>query len=143
MSKNDLLVILTVLMNDFQSSRLLDSLYLLREWLQSSFHHFLECFVMLTLLALAFQACSTLAASELTTCSRDSWFKRFEVLRDLKIRAASLMNASFSLLFFGNKNLEVRTSSSIMGMVIIRDAWSEVSHHSGWIIWLLSFLESL
>ena len=63
MSKNDFLVIITVLLNNFQSSRLLDSLYLLREQLQSSFHHFLECFVMLTLLALTFQACSTLATS--------------------------------------------------------------------------------
>ena len=40
--------------------------------------------------------------------------------RDLKTKATSLMNASSSLLFFGNKNLEVGTSSSIMGIVIIR-----------------------
>jgi len=44
------------------------------------------------------------------------------VSRDLKTRAASLMNASSSLLFFGKENLEVRTSSSAMGMVIVRGA---------------------
>ena len=98
---------------------------------------------MLTLLALAFQACLTLATSKLTTCSRDIWFKRFEVSRDLKTRATSLMNASFSLLFFGNKNLEVRTSFSMMEMVIVRDAWLEVSCHSRWITWLLSSLKPL
>ena len=75
---------------------------------------------MLTLLALAFQACLTLAASKLTTCSKDSWFERFKVSRDLKTKITSLMNASSSLLFFGNKNLEVGTSSSIMEIVIIR-----------------------
>ena len=42
--------------------------------------------------------------------------------RDLKTKATSLMNASSSLLFFGNKNLEVRTSSSTMEMVIVRGA---------------------
>ena len=42
--------------------------------------------------------------------------------RNLKTRATFLMNASSSLLFFGNENLEVRTSSSIMGMVIVKGA---------------------
>jgi len=45
--KNNLLVDLTVLLNNFQSSRFLDTLYLLRAWLQSLFHHFLEYFVIL------------------------------------------------------------------------------------------------
>ena len=40
--------------------------------------------------------------------------------RDLKTKATSLINASSSSLFFGHKNLEVRTSSSAMGMVIVR-----------------------
>jgi len=44
------------------------------------------------------------------------------VSRDLKTRAASFMNASSSSLFFGNKNLEVRTSFSVMGIVIVRGA---------------------
>ena len=42
--------------------------------------------------------------------------------RDLKTRAASFMNVFSSSLFFGNKNLEVRTSFSMMGMVIVRGA---------------------
>ena len=54
MSKKVLLVVLTICLNDFQSSRFLDSLYMLRDRPQSSFHHVLEYFVILTLLALAF-----------------------------------------------------------------------------------------
>ena len=143
MSKNDILVVLTVFLNNFQSLRLLDSLYLLRDQLQSSFHHFLECFVMLTFLTLAFQAYLVLATSKLITCSKDSWFKRFKVLRDLMIEETSLMNASFLSLFFGNKSLTVWTNSSSMKMVTVRGAWSEVSCQSRWITWLLSLLDLL
>ena len=70
-SKKALLVVLTIFLNDFQSLRHLDSQYMLRDRLQSSFHYILECFVILTLLALAFQAHLILAANRLTTYSRD------------------------------------------------------------------------
>ena len=142
-SKNNLLVDLTIFLNDFQSLIFLNSLYLLRDQLQSSFHHFLECFVMLTFLAFVFQAWSILDASELTTCSKDSWFDRIKVLRNLKITTTSLMNASSSLLFFGKESLEDWMNSSAMGIVTVKGMWSKVRCHSGWIKWLLGSLNPL
>ena len=55
----------------------------------------------------------------------------------------SLTNVSSSLLFFGIENLKVWTNSSIIGIVIVRGTWSKVSHHSGWIVWLLSLFNPL
>ena len=132
-SKKALLVVLTIFLNDFQSSRHLDSQYILRDRLQSLFHHILECFVILTLLALVFQACLILAANRLMTCSRDSQSTRFVVSSNLKTQVTSLMNSSSSLLFFDRENLEVITCSSSMGIVIVRGAWSEMSLQDGWI----------
>ena len=141
--KNDFFVVLTVFLNDFQSLRLLNSLYLLRDRLQSSFHNFLECFIMFTFLALAFHTYSILAASKLIASSKDSWFKRFKVLRNLMIEETSLTNAFFSSLFFGSESFAVWTNSSSIEMVTVRGAWSEVSRQSRWIIWLLSSLNPL
>jgi len=118
--KNVLLVDLTICLNDFQSSRVLDSLYLLKDQLQSSFHHFLECLVMLTFLVLENQACSSPTASELTICFSDSQFVIDEVLRDLNMEMTTLTNFSSSLLFLGIMSLENWMNSSIMGMVIVR-----------------------
>jgi len=120
--KNVFLVDLTICLNDFQSSRVLDSLYLLKDQLQSSFHHFLECLVTLTFLALENQACSSPAASELTICSSDSQFVIDEVLRDLNMEMTTLTNFSSSLLFLGIVSLENWMNSSVMGMVIVRGA---------------------
>ena len=142
-SKKALLVVLTIFLNNFQSSRHLDSQYILRDRLQSLFHHILECFVILTLLALAFQACLILAANRLITCSRDSRSKRFVVSSDLKTQMTSLMNSSSSSLFFDRENLEVIMCSSSMGIVIVRETWSEMSLQDGWIEWLLSSLDLL
>jgi len=116
-SKNVLLVDLTICLNDFQSSRVLDSLYLLKDRLQSSFHHFLECLVMLAFLALENQACSSPDASELMICSSDSWFVIDEVLRNLNMEMTSLTNFSSSLLFLGIVSLEDWMNSSAMEMI--------------------------
>ena len=142
-SKNVLLVDLTIYLNDFQSSRVLDSLYLLKDWLQSSFHHFLECLVMLMFLALENQAYSSPDASELTVCSSDSRFVINKVLRDLNMEMTSLTNFSSSLLFLSIVSLKDWMNSSVMEMVIVRSAWSDVSCQSGWIMWLLSSLDPL
>jgi len=77
------------------------------------------------------------------TCSRDSWSKRFVVLSDLKTQVTYLMNSSSSLLFFDKENLEVITCSSSIRMVIVREAWLEVSLQDRWIKWLLSSLDPL
>ena len=74
--KKTLLVVLMIFLNNFQSSRYLDFLYMLRDCLQSLFHHILEYFIILTLLVLVFQACLILAANRLTTCSRDLNLRR-------------------------------------------------------------------
>ena len=131
------------LLNGFQSLRFLDTLYLLRDWLQYSFHYFLECFIMLTFLAFVFQAWLILDASELTTCSKDSWSDRVKISRDLKISTTSLTKISSSSLFFGKESLDNWTNSFSMEIVIVRGIWSEVRQQSGWIEWLLSSLNPL
>ena len=55
----------------------------------------------------------------------------------------SLMSEFSSLLFFAIENLDILIFSSTMGMEIIREAWLEESHQSGWIKWLLSSEEPL
>ena len=114
-----------------------------KDQLQSSFHHFLGCLVMLTFLVLENQACSSLDASELMICSSDSRFVNDEVSRDLNMEMTSLTNFSPSSLFLGIVSLEDWTNSSAMGMVIVRGAWSDISHQLGWIMWPLSSLDLL
>ena len=101
LSKNILLVVLTVCLNDFQSSRFLDSLYFLKDQLQSSFHHFLECLVILMFLVLNNHICSILVAKELMVYLGNLRFIIDKVLRALNMLMISLTKISSSLLFFG------------------------------------------
>ena len=60
LSKKDRLVSLTVVLNDFQSSRLLVSLYLLIAERQDSDHHCFKCLVIFDLLEFLIHKCSTM-----------------------------------------------------------------------------------
>jgi len=93
-------------LNNFQSSRFLDSLYFLKDQLQLSFHYFLECLVILTFLALDNHACSILVTKELMVYSSDSRFVIDEVLRALNMLMISLTKISSSSLFFGILSFE-------------------------------------
>ena len=67
--KKDFLVILTKFLNTFQFSRLLVILYLSNTWLYSSFHHCLECFIILVYLAFFTHVWSIFDLRRLTTSS--------------------------------------------------------------------------
>ena len=137
LSKKVCLVILTVFRKDFQSLRFLDDLYFIRLLLQSSFHWLFEYFVTLIDLEFLSYACLTELAKELTVFS--SWLEsdRLEVSSSLRELVTSLINAA-SLLFLMIDHLKEFTNSSTMGILMVREVWSDVRHHSRWIMWLLS-----
>ena len=116
---------------------------MLRDHLYSLFHQILECFVILTLLALDFHNYSIPVAKLSTVCSSDLQFPRFVMSSNLKTSMTSLMNFSSCSLFFGKESLVFIMCSSLMVMVIVRRAWSEVSCQEEWIACQLSLLESL
>ena len=122
MSKKILLVILTAVLKDFQSSRLLDVLYLSNDYLYSSFYYCLEYFINLVYLAFFLQACLILDMNRLTRSSNLSWSVRLEALRFLKITVALLTKTASSLLFFSIKNLDEMIFSTVIGINTIREA---------------------
>jgi len=77
------------------------------------------------------------------TCSKDSWFDRIDVSRNLKILTTFVTNDSSSLLFFGKESLDNWTNSSSMVIITVRDTWSKIRYQSGWIEWLLSSFDLL
>ena len=115
----------------------------MKDCLQSSFHHILEWFVILTLLVLEFHVCSILVASLSMICLSNSQSMRFIVSSNLKTQMTFLMNSSSCSLFFNKKSLVFIMYSYLMVIVIVRGAWSEISLQDGWITWWLSLLESL
>ena len=141
--KNALLVVLTAFLKVFQSSSFLDALYFSRDWLHSLFHHFLECFIMLTHLAFFFHTCLTLDAKKLTISSISLELIKLEVLRFLMMFITSLTKVVSSSLFFDIKSLDKYTLSSTIGINTDRGAWYNERHHSGWIELLLSSVDPL
>jgi len=67
------------------------------------------------------------AARVLTIFPSLSLSDKSEISRFLRADATSLMNDSSSSLFFAIENLDVMMFSSVMGIVIVREAWSEES----------------
>ena len=55
------------------------------------------------------------------------------MLRFLKIDVTSSTKAISCLLFCWIESLEVLTTLSMIGMEMVRRAWSDVSHQFGWI----------
>ena len=136
-SKNDLLEFFMTFLNLFQFSRLLVVLYSLRDLLQSSFYHCLECFEILDCLACLFQAWLMSTLRWLTMFSRWGLSEILDVSRFLKIEVTSSTKTTFYLLFCWIKSLKVLTASSMIGMEMVKGAWSDVRRHSRWIKWWL------
>jgi len=122
MLKKILLVILTILLKDFQSSRLLDVLYLSNDCIHSLFYHCLKYFIVLVHLAFFLQACLILDMNRLTRSSNLSQSNRLEESRFLIITIASLTRVAFSSLFFGIKNLDEMMFSTVIGIVTVSEA---------------------
>ena len=73
-SKKECLDFLTMFLKFFQFSRLWDCWYLCNVWWQSSFHHSLECFVILTVFECLNHKSSILVANCWTISSSDTMF---------------------------------------------------------------------
>ena len=87
--------------------------------------------MILALLALEFYTCLILVARLSTIYSNDLQSLRFAVSSDLKTQMTFLMNFFSCLLFFGKESLVFITYSSLMAIVIVRGAWSEISLQDG------------
>ena len=114
-----------------------------KDWLHFSFHHFLECFVILICLAFVSHTCSIFDMNRLTMSSSLSQSIKLEVSRFLMIAVASLTKVASSSLFFSIKSLDERIFSSAIGIDTVRGAWLDKSHQLGWIEWLLSSVDLL
>ena len=138
--KNDFLVFFMTFLNLFQFFRLLVDLYLLRDLLQSSFHHCLECFVILNRLAFLFQDWSISILRWSTMFSRWILSEILDVLRFLKIEVTSSTKAISCSEFCWIDSFKVLTTSSMMGTEIDKGVWSDKRCQSGWIeCWLISY----
>ena len=115
--KNSCLVLLTIPLKIFQSSRYLDCQYLLRSLLQLSFHHALEHFVMLIFLEFLNQILSILKAIFCTTDSRFSTLEMECVSMFLREEMISLIKECSSSLFLIKEHFLVCNCLSIMEML--------------------------
>ena len=95
LSKNKHLVSLTVDLNAFQFSQLLDALYLLMAELQDCNHHCFECLDIFVLFAFLNHICSMIELRRLMIRLRFSMLSIFEVSRTWRFKITSLMK-SFS-----------------------------------------------
>ena len=95
LSKNEHLDSLTVDLNAFQFSRLLDALYLLMAVLHDCDHHCFECLEILVLFAFLVHICSMIEPRWLTTRLRFSAVSIFDVSRTRRFDMTLWMN-SFS-----------------------------------------------
>ena len=93
------LVFSTVLLKSFQSLIHLEILYFYRSLWQFSFHHALECFVILIIFEYLCYILSVLLAKVCIIFSRTSLLGIFSVLSLLMAPISSAMNLSSSLLF--------------------------------------------
>ena len=117
LSKNSHLVLLTVPLKIFQSSRHLDCWYLLRSLLQLLFHYALERFVMLMFLEFLNQILSILKTIFYTTDSRFSMLEMEHMSMFLREEIISLIKEHSSLLFLIKEHFLVCNCSSIMEML--------------------------
>ena len=132
-SKNAHLDFLTVFLNSFQFSMLQDYQYLSRFLRHSSFHHALECFVMLTILEYLSQMFSMLIDKLWTVLSRTSMLWMDEV-SNLSIKWVSSLRKCFSSsLPVVKKHRLIGMCLSMMRMSTDIGAWSEESLQLGWI----------
>ena len=127
LSKNSRLVLLTVPLNIFQSSRCLDCRYLLRSLLQLLFHQALDHCIMLTFLECLNHILSMLYTIFWTINSRILTLEMEWVLMFLREEMTSLIKECSSSLFLIRDCFLICICFSIMEMSTDIGAWSEVS----------------
>ena len=140
-SKKEHLVFLTVLLNCFQSSNLLEVLYMLRSLLQLTSYQLLEYTVISTTFEFFVQILSKELANLLTMLSRWAILLISDMLILLSDSVSSLMKVCFLLLSLTIEHFLVWTCFSTIGIMTVRGTWSEVSLQSEWIKWLSILLE--
>ena len=141
--KKDCFVDLTLFLKTFQFSQLLNNWYMIKVLLHSSFHQLLDCFVILIHLEFAFQMRSKVKASDVVVSSSLKELTKSSALMLLIACMTFSMNLDSSLLFFAMENLNKSIYSSVMLIITINSAWSEESHESGRMEWLLSCFKLL
>ena len=141
LSKKDYLVFLTIFLNCFQSSILLVNLYFSRYWLQLLSHQLLKYLVILINFKFSFHILSMEWARVRMMFLSKLTFNRLLV----SIELINLM--SFSMKVFSSSlsltivHFLIWICTLMIGMVIVRGAWSDIRHYSSWIEWFLSFSE--
>ena len=127
-----------MLLKSFQFSRLHVCQYLFNVWLQSSFHHALECLVMLTIFECLNHMSSILIARCQTTSFKDSasWVDIvFKFLINWIRSSMKWFSSSLSLI---SDHCSVKILSSLMDISTVIRTWSDKSLYSGWIWWWLN-----
>jgi len=131
-SKKEHLDFLTVLLKSFQFSRLRDCQYLYSIWWQSSFYYALECLVILTIFECLNQMFSILVAKSWTISFKNSAFWINKVFKLLINWMRSSINQFSSSLSLTNNCCLVGIYLSLMGILTVTGAWSDISLQSGW-----------
>ena len=140
--KKLLLVILTVLLKDFQSSIDFEDLYLLSFVWHLSFHQSLVHLVILTTLECLYHIDSNNLVYSWTIFSSTSLSKIIVVSSFPKTSMMrSTMKFSSSSLFLMIVEHSSWINSSLMEMLTVNGAWSDGNRSSGCTMWLLSSLE--
>ena len=139
--KKDCLEFLTVLLNCFQFSMHLVDLYFSRSYLQFSSYQLLECLVMLMTFEFSFHILSIDWARKRTPFSSDSILDKLLVSIEPKVLMILLIKALSSSLSLTINCFLVWICSLTIGIVIVNEVGSDVSHHFGWIEWLLISFE--
>ena len=100
------------------------------------FHQPFECFEILTILEFLSQALLTMQTSKFMMFSSDLISDRLEVLMDEIFLIKSLMNNISSLLPLVIECFWSLKSCSSIGIITVREVWSDNNLYSGWIVWL-------
>ena len=140
-SKNMCLVLFTIFLNCFQSTKLLDNLYFSRFLLQFISHQLFECLEMLTIFEFFSQALLIAKVNESMVILSDSTSVRLEVSMVIKSLIISLMNAFSSTLPLAIKHFLLWICCSLIGIEMVSGVWSNDNLHSRWIEWLSKFSE--
>ena len=111
--KKDCFVVLTMLLNLFQFSRFLVTLYLFSAHLHSLFHQLLECFVMLTCFEFILHPYSIFNARKLVVSSSLIGSDMSEMSTLFIVCLTSLMKLTSSSLFFAMEYLNELISVTI------------------------------
>ena len=127
-SKKEYLVVLTIFLNCFQFSILLDTLYFSRFLLYFASHQLFECLVILIIFKFISYIISKDWVKEQTVLLREIVSNRLLVLMSLMAFITFLMKVFSSLLSLTIVCFLVWICSLTIGMVIISGAWSNTNY---------------